>query len=641
MANTTQGSDRTGPENLFRYGGDAAELALFRDLIDSSSDAIFIVDPRTARVRYANQRSCANLGYSPDELLQMRVLDFGANVPDERSWENHLQRMRRDGQVTFETRQRRKDGSTFPVEVNAKLVRLDDREFLVSLARDISERKAAEEALLAEKAKLEAVLTGLGDGVTLQDTDLRILYQNQAHIARQGAHVGEYCYCAYQRRQEPCDGCLVLRCFEDGQIHRRETSAATDQGHLHMEVVAIPLRDENGRIYAGIEVVRDITERKALEGEFLKAQKLESLGLLAGGIAHDFNNLLTSILGSVSLVKLALDPELPACRRLEQVEQAVARAQNLTQQLLTFSRGGEPLKKALDLERVLREAVTFALHGSNVECIFRFAPDLWSVDGDEGQLSQVFNNLLINALQAMPNGGTIRISGENLQAAEAYPGGTAGVPCVVVNIADQGTGILPENLPRIFDPYFTTKEGGSGLGLAASYSIVNRHGGRIAVDSLPEAGTTFTLYFPALPGRRPEAAQDALSVEPGAGRVLVMDDMEMVREVAVEMLRVLGYQVDCAADGAEAVSLFVAAREAGQPYDVVILDLTVPGGMGGREAVRALLECDPAAKVVVSSGYSGDRVLANYSDYGFAGVVAKPYRVEELGAVVARLCRHG
>ncbi len=371
--------------------------------------------------------------------------------------------------------------------------------------------------------------------------------------------------------------------------------------------------------------VVDITARKRAEEEQLKVQRLESLGVLAGGIAHDFNNLLQAILGNLSLLRVDAAQE----GLLAETRNAITRARGLTEQLLTFSRGGSPVKSLVDLSGLLRETVGFALAGANVQVAFQIAPDLRQAEVDVGQFAQVINNLVINARQAMPAGGRLEVEAVNET-------GDAGLPFVRLSFRDQGEGIAPAHLPRIFDPYFSTKRGGKGLGLTVVYSIIRAHGGRIEAEAEPGRGAVFTLRLPASPLRSLPAAPRAAARQAGL-RVLVMDDEAPIRKIASGMLQRLGCTAQEAADGTEAVLLYSQDLRAGNPPDVVIMDLTVPGGMGGMEALGRLRALDPGVRAVVSSGYSNDPILAAPRAHGFQGVLAKPYTLEDLQRVLAEL----
>jgi signal transduction histidine kinase/ActR/RegA family two-component response regulator len=391
------------------------------------------------------------------------------------------------------------------------------------------------------------------------------------------------------------------------------------------------LSQANARLHA------HIAERDCLAEELLKARKIESIGVLAGGIAHDFNNLLLGILGSLSLAKTMITASPPLERILTIAEQACRRATALTQQLLTFAKGGVPIRHAVAFADLLHEVVSFVLHGSNVRCDLTIPPALWPVEVDAGQISQVLNNLLINADQAMPEGGVIEVQAANVVVQS--PGGLplAPGPYVQVTITDHGCGIPEAHQEKIFDPYFTTKQGGSGLGLATSYAIMRKHAGHITVASTLGVGTTFTLYLPVSERACASIAADSAHAVQGQGRILVMDDEEMLRELVRAMLSHLGYEAVCAADGGEAIALYERAQAAGEPFTAVILDLTVPGGMGGKETCRALRARDPQVKVIVSSGYSSEHVMADFTHYGFSGVLTKPYQIHELGALLQRV----
>jgi PAS domain S-box-containing protein len=401
------------------------------------------------------------------------------------------------------------------------------------------------------------------------------------------------------------------------------------------------VRDADGVPKRFIGVVEDITYRKRMEDELFKTQKLESLGILAGGIAHDFNNMLTAIVGQIGMSRMHLPPGDALGKRLEEVEKAALKAKGLTQQLLTFAKGGAPIKNALSLKRLVSESTRLALSGTNSTYSLTEGDQVWFIDADESQIGQALNNLIINACQAMPDGGAIQIGLEN---SEVEAGGTLPLKkgrYVKLTVTDHGVGIPREHLAKIFDPYFTTKEKGTGLGLAVSYSIIRNHGGHILVESEPGGGSTFTVYLPASDRTAADVQHAQDHLVRGSGRVLVMDDEEMVRRVTGEILGALGYEVDFARDGGEAIERYRNAKEGGQPFDVVLMDLTIAGGMGGKDAIRKLLEYDPAVKAIVSSGYSNDPVMANFRDHGFRDVIIKPYKAIDLSRVLHALMTAG
>ena len=401
----------------------------------------------------------------------------------------------------------------------------------------------------------------------------------------------------------------------------------------------VPVKGTVGEKVRVIGIAQDVTERKKWEEERLRSAKLESLGLLAGGLAHDFNNLLTTILGQISLGKFGLEPTHPLFARLTEAEKASARAQEIAGQLLTFSKGGIPVKKVITLETLLEDNVRLVLSGSNVRAVFHIDAPLYQVNVDPGQICQVIHNLVINARQAMEQGGECTVHAYNtvfheLPYAEKFSQSFPHEPWVRIDIVDQGGGISQDHLGKIFDPYFTTKSTGSGLGLATSYSIMRNHGGMLLVDSQKGRGAKFSMILPGIVGN--ELSQESVSVplHRGNGKILIMDDESQIRRVLGEMVETCGYSYQTAKDGREALQIFLEAREKGVPFSAVILDLTVPGGMGGKEVIGELKELDPQVKGIVVSGYSNDPVLAHYREYGFQGRVAKPFNLVDLSNVL-------
>jgi CheY-like chemotaxis protein/two-component sensor histidine kinase len=366
-------------------------------------------------------------------------------------------------------------------------------------------------------------------------------------------------------------------------------------------------------------------------------RKLESVGRLAGGIAHDFNNLLTGIMGNIEIVLMRFkDRDTGIRENLNKALKASRRAADLTHKLLTFAKGGEPIKESTDIAEIIRDSAEFSLLGSPVALKLNLPKNLWAAEVDAGQISQVIQNLVINAVHAMPEGGLLTISGENVEVSLGQAVTLALKPglYVKISIRDQGCGIPKDLQARIFDPFFTTKDEGSGLGLSVVHSIVNKHGGCVKVSSEPGNFTEFTLYLPAL-GQLPERLQSKSRTPKSVGsarRILIMDDEEIVREILYETLSSYGYEVTVVRDGREAVEEYKK-----KAFDLVITDLTVPGGLGGRETVKLLKECDPDVKVVVSSGYANNPVMAGYDKFGFCGCLDKPYIIEDLLRLITRI----
>jgi nitrogen-specific signal transduction histidine kinase/ActR/RegA family two-component response regulator len=402
-----------------------------------------------------------------------------------------------------------------------------------------------------------------------------------------------------------------------------------DGSVVDVEVVGLPF------VYQGqpasMALFRDISRRKRMERELLRAQKLESIGVLAGGIAHDFNNILQVIRGNALMAKANMDDKENVDLCLTAIEKAVLHAVSLTSQLLTFSKGGTPVTKATSIQELIEESVAFALRGSNVAYTLDFTDDLYFVEVDSEQINQVVHNLVLNADQAMPDGGTVSITVRNVKVTNTrsiHPTLKKG-DYVKIAISDHGVGMSENMLQKIFDPYFTTKQDGSGLGLASCYSIVTRHGGFIEAESTPGEGSTFTLYLPAS-RKQPEKHETGEWSYRLEAKVLLMDDDSMVRDTAGRMLQRLGCEVELVVDGKQAVKEYLRAKELNKPFDIVIFDLTVPGGMGGREALEELLTHDPNVKAIVASGYSHDPVMANPRKYGFQGVISKPFDIKTL-----------
>src|SRR3990167_6907339 len=512
--------------------------------------------------------------------------------------------------------------------------------------RDINNRKSIEKALFEEKERLSVTLSSIGDGVIATDTEGNVVLINRiaerltgwSHAEAMGRFIEDVFFIVNVESGEK-EASPVSKAINANNIVGLESGTVLitkgREGCRYVSASSSPIRDRDGIIIGVVLVFRDITELKKLEEELLKVQKLESIGVLAGGVAHDFNNLLTSIMGNISLSSLPDISDEKVKQRLFQALKACHKAKDLSTQLLTFSKGGALENRTVtSLEKVIRETANFTMSGSNIDFKFVVANNLWSVEIDEGQISQVISNMLINAAQAMTNEGKITIKIENAEAKKEK-----GIPLedgkyVKTTITDEGIGIPKEYLSRIFDPYFTTKQAGTGLGLSTSYSIIKKHGGYITVESELHVGTKFVVYLPAKGSPVSVEVKSDPSIKQGRGRILIMDDKIEVREAAGEMLSHIGYEVEFAKDGSEALKHYKRAKMEGEPFDMVIMDLTVPGGMGGKEAIEKLLLYDPGVKAIVSSGYSSDPILEKYKKYGFKGVLPKPYEMGKLSDVL-------
>ncbi len=521
-------------------------------------------------------------------------------------------------------------------------------QLLVQLANDLAygifSLKEREELIYAEKTIRESeeeyrtLVEQASDGIVVYDAQGAFIEVNSAglsllkcthedvlkmkikdFILNEDLSIAAKYFEAQQRGETVlCE--MRIKC-KDGSVIQTETNAK---------------RIADGRFQA---IMRDITSRKREAEDHIKVEKLESITILAGGIAHDFNNLLTAILGNISLALLSTDSGNPAFHRLAAAEKASLRAQELTQQLLAFSKRRSPAKKEISIKNLIIEAASFASRGTNIKCDFHLSPDLWVVEVDEGQINQVINNLIINAVQASVEGRKIKISAENITLEDSLPVNLPPGKYVQISIQDQGVGIPQENLTKIFDPYFTTKPTGSGLGLATSYSIIKKHGGEIIVTSRLNQGTTFSFYLPALDKISSDSVVKKEPLLRGSGRILLLDDEEDVLEVTAYMLKELGYEVVLARDGTEVFSIYQEAMESKKPFAAVIMDLTIPGGMGGKEVLPKLLKMDSGVRAIASSGYFSEPVMANWKSYHFCSVLSKPYRLADLGKALDQVLK--
>jgi len=494
------------------------------------------------------------------------------------------------------------------------------------MIREVTERRRAEMGLAADKERLVVTLRSIQDGVVSTDREERVVLMNPAAEVLLGISLAE----ARGRSIEDVFAQGSTKALDDFGSLKELVQLRDPAGRVRSVRVSVAPVLQHGQLLGGVYALRDVTDERLAEQERTRASKLESVGLLAGGIAHDFNNLLAAILGNLSVARhyAGSEPELDEI--LDDIEVGARRATGLTRQLLTFSKGGAPMKSVGSIDEVVREAVDFGMRGSNVRHDYAIDDTPYLLEFDRGQIQQVLQNLVINACQAMPDGGSLQVTVRNELRLPTSLGRKPG-PWVRVSLADDGVGIPPADQGRIFDPYFTTKSEGTGLGLATAYAIVRKHGGYMTVESEPGEGSTFHLYLPAIEAVPAWGDASSSSLPPRfAGRVLVMDDEPALRQVAQRLLDMLGVDVETCEGGEAAVSAYKEALEGGEPFDAVLLDLTIPGGMGGRETVIRLLDLDSGAVCIATSGYSTDPVLARFDEYGFRGRLAKPYDLAEL-----------
>ena len=598
---------------------------LYGALFQNNHAAMYLVDPETADIIDANQAACSFYQYSYENLIKMKMYDINT-LPKDGVFEAMRQAKLKHNNY-FHFRHCLANAEIRDVEVYTGPVRIEGRILLYSIVHDITERKRAEKMLEESERSLKAILSVSPIGICrLKGRTFE--WVNGAMCRMTGysleEFVGKSSRFLFRSDAEHQNAGLV---YNTDKLC--ETKHITKDGSvIEVLIKASPI---DGSSF--IVTVTDITDRKDAEKEQARMGKLESLGVLAGGIAHDYNNILTMILGNISLAKMYMGKnEQKVLEKLVNAEQAITRAKDLTQQLLTFSRGGAPIKKVVAIDGFLKDVCRFALTGTPVVCKYDLDQDLLPVEIDEGQMTQVIGHIVINGHQAMHGGGTIRIKAENSivgVSADNLPADRY----IKISITDEGNGIPDEYLNKIFDPYFTTKQKGSGLGLAVCYSIIKNHRGHIKVKSTLGVGTTFQIYLPVFEGNQhKQKSVEGGTFSSSGSRVLVMDDEDSIRDVVGDILSSYGYVIDFARDGEEALSLYQNNH-----YDVVILDLTIPGGMGGKETMRELLIIDPHVKAIVSSGYSSDPIMSDYRQYGFRDVIEKPYRIEDLEELIRRV----
>ncbi len=615
----------------------------YQHLYDFAPDLYFSVR-KDGNIISVNRNGASSLGYNHEELVGKPIWEIFH--PEEiSSVKSQIQKIfdKKIVNGEWEFRQVHKNGDVIWVQEKTFLF-LNEKGYakeLLIMCRDVTAQKIAEESLRESEQHYRTLFEHGNDAILLSSQTKDIIDANIQAVKLLGYDKSELIKFKFgtllkslnHKDSQPPE-------FSDLKINDRfeyETHILhKDESIIPVQVSITPLQRKNKNLY--LIMLRDLSERKKVEEEVQKSQKLESIGILAGGLAHDFNNRLSVILGNAQLGRMSLENGGEVDKYFANIEKGAIQATTLTQQLLTFSKGGSPVKKFYSIKTLISEAVELSLSGSKTGLKSELPDELWAVEVDEGQIVQVFNNLIINADQAMADGGLLTITAENLsKRSKKIHAALKNGDYIRITIQDQGIGIPQANLDKIFDPYFTTKQQGSGLGLAVAYSIIKKHDGLLTAQSELGKGSVFEIYLPAEPDYvlEPVVKEDEQFI--GKGRVLVMDDEEAVLSVVDNYLTISGYDVEIAKDGNEAIEMYKKAAGEKNGYNVVIMDLTIPGGIGGGETMEILKEFDPEINAVVSSGYSNDPIMANYEDYGFKGVIAKPYRMNELGKVLNRI----
>ena len=610
---------------------------------DGIDQPVYISDPDNYDILYANQALIDAFGSAEGkkcyQVLQERgsPCDFCTNrfIFDEDREKSHIWEY-----------QNRKNSRWYHC-IDRAVRRADGKLLRYELAIDISRQKETEDALVAEQGKLSVALRLMAEILIFTDPAGRIVLMNKAAEELTGwtmekvigKHLDDVLNVVDEKTYTRV-GHLVDRILNKGRIvdpGDQMRIAVQGQNQKALFYGGAPVYDKHSSIVGVILILRNVTDEIEKEARLLEAQDLKSLGVFAASIAHDLNNTLTVVLGNISLARIFPGLEEKVYEKLVRAEKASMQAKDLTNQLFSLSRGKSPMLKVTSLKDLLKDAEDNASEFAGIDCQSIVPDDLWLVKIDKLQISQVINNIIVNARQAMPEGGTISIKAENVTLESGESSDLKAGKYVKVSVEDHGVGIRKEFLARVFEPSFTTKQKGSGFGLAVAQFIIDSHGGHISVESQLGVGTTFSFYLPACSGQDSEDGAETNELFQGAGRVLVMDDEEVITDFVFEVLTSMGYDVAKAQNGTEAVELYKSASSGGKAFDAVILNLMVQNGMGGVETIEELQKINPGVKAVVSSGYSNHPVMINFEQYGFCAALAKPYKVRELGKVMSKV----
>jgi len=623
-------------------------IRLFYSIFSNDDSARFFI--RKGQFIDCNQQALSLFQCSEKEILETRPDHFFTlmqqHVKAKVDFKKKISRAEKGTSQRFECRFSPSIGEEIFTEVLINLLDLSgiSKNTISIKIRDITSIKQAEQELIRQQNIFSTTINRISDAIILTDETGNIVFLNSKAEELLDVSYPEAVEQHYSDLITLLDP--VLQESIPAPINQTLDSSAESSlekmvllqgksGEQHLvEVSSAPILSEEDAMPGAVLILRNVTDQRRMEEELWQAKKLESVGELAGKYAHDFNNILASLLGDIALGKIHCDRQEKVLQYLKNAEKSTERARQLTSQLLTLTTGGRPNSSSTALPELVGEAMEFALRNSSIRSRIAIPEDIHLLEIDAGQIKNVLHNIIVNAKEALPGGGTISVTAEN---ADIFNGQSVGSlvhgSYVKIQISDDGTGIPVEYLPQVFEPFFSTKDHGNGLGLASAYSIVKNHGGHIEISSEIDQGTTVTLYLPAhISGKSAEGNEEQMTAP--SGKILVMDDEQRTREFCGELLEYLGHRVFYAPTGEDALEMYRVAKEKAQAFDAVILDLTVPGGMGGKSAIKRLLEYDPDAKAIVSNGYFNDPVMANYSEYGFQGVITKPYALDEVNRVV-------
>jgi PAS domain S-box-containing protein len=618
----------------------------FKIVSEQHHTGIIII--QESKLIYANPMSSSLTEFHLKEMSEWHYDDFTRLLhQDEIQFIINYQKMI-DSKISIDTpvftRLITKTGRIKWIELFLKGIMYKNRPATMISFSDITVRKRYEDELIESEKRYRELYDSMLDGYVLLDIDGTIIEFNDTFKKMTSREESDLNGLQYSDLLNPKTRKQYLKIIDDqvkikGHSDLFESEIIRDDGNsIPVEMRTYLLRNEDGEYNGVWSIIHDIKKRKIAEHEMLKSSKIESLGIFAGGIAHDFNNLLTAIIGNISVAKFSCNPDDEICKTLTDAENASLRAKDLTHQLLTFSKGGAPLKTVTLIKGLLVDTTEFVLSGSKIKAEYSIPENLWNADIDKGQISQVIHNIVLNARQVVDEGGIVKISAQNkiITSIENFPVNEG--KYIQISIQDNGPGISNENIMHIFDPFFTTKEKGSGLGLSITYSIIKKHEGHIEVQTEIGKGTLFNIYLPATEQAPPERINPDSKNSAGRSkaRILLMDDEDFILKTAEKMILKMGHDVFLAKDGDIAIREYKKAKSEGNPFDIVIMDLTIPGSMGGKSAINELKIFDPGIKAIVSSGYSNDPVMANYRDYGFIAVAPKPYTYEELFEIIYR-----